>query len=124
MRTLVQNYKRRRGLADRLYIHSGWWRFENKDNSQVALQSANLTNSAQLNNFGSSRVAVEGSIDVANSSITNVGYLKSDAIHLKQSASLINRDSSDAKLDVRVLTSTTGTSVSLQKAALCRPGGC
>lgn len=92
--------------------------FENKDNSQVALQSANLTNSAQLNNFGSSRVAVEGSIDVANSSITNVGYLKSDAIHLKQSASLINRDSSDAKLDVRVLTSTTGTSVSLQKGQL------
>ncbi len=92
--------------------------FENKDNSQVALQSANLTNSAQLNNFGSSRVAVEGSIDAANSSITNVGYLKSDAIHLKQSASLINRDSSDAKLDVRVLTSTTGTSVSLQKGQL------
>ena len=36
-------------------------------------------------------MAVEGSIDAANSSITNVGYLKSDAIHLKQSASLINR---------------------------------
>ena len=63
-------------------------------------------------------MAVEGSIDAANSSITNVGYLKSDAIHLKQSASLINRDSSDAKLDVRVLTSTTGTSVSLQKGQL------
>lgn len=92
--------------------------FENKDNSTAVLQSANLTNSAQLNNLGTARIEIAGSVDAANSSITNVGHWKSEAIHLTQNAVLINKDSAEAKMDFGEFTSDSGTSVILQKGQI------